>query len=159
MLVKEISFKEYNSKGLIDYEREEDACNSVALDYSSDNYLADTISETADSFTPIYNNELWKIAPAISEYIAEAMSEGLVDPSAKNFTLERAFMAGAYEYYTQLLYENLESIVFNSALNYAIENYPEADIDPDDLEDALKDIDNNNTYNNIESAVDKLLDA
>jgi len=133
-----------------------DSCQEVETNYNGSTYLCDAISETADRNVNIYNNELWKTAPSISDYIEEAIEQGLVDTSKVD--LMRIFMAGEYQYYTQLLYDNLETIVYNYAVNYINNKYPELEIDEDDLESALSKIDNNNRFDDVEDIVSELFE-
>ena len=85
--------------------------------YSGSSYICDAIAEIADNMTDIYNGDLWKNAANVSEYIEQAMAEGLVDTSSRDFTLERAFQAGEYEYYTAALYDNLDELCCNYILD------------------------------------------
>lgn len=143
--------KNYESLNCIDGDT--DVCEEIE-DYTG--YICDAISEAADSFVSIYNSDLWENAPNIEGCIGDAISEGLVD--LKNFDLMRLFQAGEYEYYIQLLYDNLETIVYNVAVNYLNENYPNVEVNEKDLEDVLTDIDNNNTFDDITDAVDCLIE-
>jgi hypothetical protein len=67
-------------------------------------------------------------------------------------------MAGEYQYYTQLLYDNLETIVYNYAVDYLNKKYPDIEIDEDELEAKLEGIDNNDTFDKIEEAVEELIE-
>jgi hypothetical protein len=143
--------KNYESLNCIDGDT--DVCEEIE-DYTG--YICDVIAEVADSNVSIYNSNLWNNAPNIEGYIGDAISEGLVD--LKNFDLMRLFQAGEYGYYTQLLYENLQTIIYNIAVNYINENYSNVKISEEDLEDALTGIDNNNTFDDITDAVDCLVE-
>jgi len=144
--------KDYESLNCID--GDVNACEEME---DRTGYIGDAIAEVADGNVSIYNSDLWNNAPNIEEYIADAINEGLVD--LNNFDLMRLFQAGEYEYYIQLLYDNLETIVYNVAVNYLNENYPNVEVNEKDLEDALTDIDNNNnTFDDITDAVDCLIE-
>jgi len=145
--------KEYSSLHCIDGDT--DACEDL-LNYSGGTYICDAITETADSNVHIYNNDLWETAPSISDYIEEAIEEGLVDTSKVD--LMKIFMAGEYQYYTQLLYDNLETIVYNYAVDCLNKKYPDIEIDEDELKAKLEGIDNNDTFDKIEEAVEELIE-
>ena len=83
-------------------------------DASDSNYICDYISEIADDMCDC--SKVWDNAKYMQEYIEEAVSQGLVD--TREFDLDRAFIAGAYEYYTQALYKNLDELACNYMLNY-----------------------------------------
>lgn len=83
-------------------------------DASDSNYICDYISEIADDMCNC--SKVWDNAKYMQEYIEEAVAQGLVD--TREFDLDRAFIAGAYEYYTQALYKNLDELACNYMLNY-----------------------------------------
>lgn len=146
--------KKYVSLDCIDGDT--DACEEVIGNYSNDAYICDIITEVADNSVNIYNHQLWENAPKIREYIEEAIEEGLVDTS--NVDLIRIFQAGEYQYYTQLLYENLETMIFNYAVNYINENYPDVNIEAEEVEQRLSNIDNNDTFDRIEEEINALIE-
>jgi len=124
------------------------------IDYSGSTYICDAISEIADRHVSIYNaticEECWNLYS--SGAYEEASSQGLMDDLIKN--LQMAW----YEYNTQQLYNNLQEMVFNYAVDYINDKYSEIEIDEDKLEEVLSDIDNNNTFDNIEEAVNTLIE-
>lgn len=151
-----IELKEYYANDCIESASSiDDVCSDV-LEYSD--YISDAISEVADQSVEIYNSSLWKSAPDFKEYIEEAFEEGLIDPSAKDFTLERAFMAGQYLYYQQQLYDNLDTIIFNYAATYYNNHETEKELTAEQLEEALAGIDHNDRFDAIEDAVNELLE-
>lgn len=83
-------------------------------DASDSNYICDYISEIADDMCDC--SKVWDNAKYMQEYIEEAVAQGLID--TREFDLDRAFIAGAYEYYTQALYKNLDELACNYMLNY-----------------------------------------
>lgn len=83
-------------------------------DASDSSYICDYISEIADDMCDC--SKVWDNAKYMQEYIEEAVAQGLVD--TREFDLDRAFIAGAYEYYTQALYKNLDELACNYMLNY-----------------------------------------
>lgn len=146
-------------------------------DYSSGTYICDAISEIADGMVDVYNSDLWKNAANVQEYIEQAMSEGLVNTSSRDFTLERAFQAGEYEYYTAALYKNLDELACNYMLNYldgteicvAYVGTEEFDIENKDLlEDVISrldyklddvsNVDNNDRFWDLEEQAMQMLD-
>ena len=143
--------KDYESLNCID--NDIDVCKELE---DGTGYICDAISETADSNVSIYNNNLWENAPAIRDYIEAAIEEGLVDTSKVD--LMKIFQAGEYEYYTQLLYDNLKTIIYNIAVEYINKEYPDIEIDEDDLENVLDDIDNNDDFDRITEAVDEFIE-
>ena len=130
-----------------------DACDEV-VNYL-DSYLTDAIMEVADSYVPTYDNDLFNNCKELAPYVEEAMyngngADGLVE----------LLRAGAYEYYTQLLYNNIENIIFNIAYDYIIDEYEEYDdkLSDYELEEALSAIDSDNRISDIIEAVDELID-
>ena len=132
-------------------------CDEVT-EYSDSSYLCDAISEVADNNIPVYNSELCEACNDLVDYIDEAMSQGLCE-IANNFMdfLE----AGAYEYYTQLLYNNLDTIALNIAIEFINEEYESKyieQIDMDDLEAEFENTDNNDTIDNIKDKAREYMD-
>ena len=115
-LIMAIEKLDYKLNGILDCEL--DIIEELANDFDQDNssYVCDAISEKADSYTPIYYNEIWENARDIDEYIEQAVSEGFVDTS--NFDLMKLFQAGYYVYNTEVLYENFGIIAFNKVVDY-----------------------------------------
>lgn len=97
-------------------ENDESVIESVFDYQNEDSYLCDIIAEVADSHTEIFNLQLWENAPKIEEYITEALEQGLVD-TTNGVDLIKIFQAGEYNYYTQLLYNNLDEIAYNYVAN------------------------------------------
>ena len=83
-------------------------------DASDSDYICDHIMTIADDMCDC--SKVWDNAKYMQEYIEEAVAQGLVDTS--KFDLDRAFIAGAYEYYTQALYKNLDELACNYMLHY-----------------------------------------
>ena len=143
--------KDYQSLNCID--DDVDVCKELE---DGTGYICDAIIETADSNVSIYNNNLWEHAPAIRDYIEEAIENGLVDTSKVD--LMKIFQAGEYEYYYQVLYDNLKTIIYNIAVEYINKEYPDIEIDEDDLENALDGIDNNDDFDRITETVDEFIE-
>ena len=142
-------------------------------DASDSNYICDYISEIADDMCDC--SKVWDNAKYMQEYIEEAVAQGLVD--TREFDLDRAFIAGAYEYYTQALYNNLDELACNYMLNYLdgteicvtyvgteeldieIEKISEEIISRlDDKLDEVSNVDNNDRFWDLEEMVMEILD-
>lgn len=142
-------------------------------DASDSNYICDYISEIADDMCDC--SKVWDNAKYMQEYIEEAVAQGLVD--TREFDLDRAFIAGAYEYYTQALYKNLDELACNYMLNYlkgteicvAYVGTEELDIEIekiseeiinrlDDKLDDVSNVDNNDHFWDLEEMAMEMLD-
>lgn len=143
-------------------------------DASDSSYICDYIMEIADDMCSDVS-KVWENASYMQEYIEEAVSNGLVDTS--RFDLDRAFIAGAYEYYTQALYDNLDELACNYMLNYldgkeicvAYVGTEEFDIEDenlleeiirrlDDKLDDVSNVDNNDHFWDLEEMAMQMLD-
>ena len=142
-------------------------------DASDSNYICDYISEIADDMCDC--SKVWDNAKYMQEYIEEAVAQGLVD--TREFDLDRAFIAGAYEYYTQALYKNLDELACNYMLNYldgteicvSYVGTEELDIEIekifeeiisrlDDKLDDVSNVDNNDRFWDLEEKATEMLD-
>lgn len=142
-------------------------------DASDSNYIGDYISEIADDMCDC--SKVWDNAKYMQEYIEEAVAQGLVD--TREFDLDRAFIAGAYEYYTQALYKNLNELACNYMLNYldgteicvSYVGTEELDIEIekifeeiisrlDDKLDDVSNVDNNDRFWDLEEKATEMLD-
>ena len=142
-------------------------------DASDSNYIGDYISEIADDMCDC--SKVWDNAKYMQEYIEEAVAQGLVD--TREFDLDRAFIAGAYEYYTQALYKNLDELACNYMLNYldgteicvSYVGTEELDIEIekifeeiisrlDDKLDDVSNVDNNDRFWDLEEKATEMLD-
>ena len=141
-----------------------DAIDELANEFKNGNdaYVCDMISEIAENYTPISYNAIWESAKDISEYIEQAVSDGLVD--TRNLDLMKTFQAGYYVYYTEALYENFEVIAFNKVANdvnmYLSEQNKSVDEDlleaKIDTELAL--FDNNNRINDVDEITKAIIE-
>lgn len=104
-----------------DYDLEDLLDNDdVVLDEFGDytnGYICDVVSEIADNHIPIYNEDVWKGASDISEYIERAIEEGLAPVESRDVDLIRIFQSGYYVYYQEILYNNLDKLTFNYISN------------------------------------------
>lgn len=156
--------KEYDLIGILD--NEEDMLSSFENDYTgSSMYVCDLISEVADSYIPIYYNDIWEHARDISDYIEEAQAQGLAEGVED---LQKLFQCGYYQYYTESLYKNLDTIAYNMVvdkINEHLGTLTESVIDNIDfgeleskIEELTKDYDNNNRISDIEDEVETLIE-
>jgi len=81
-------------------------------DYS---YVCDGVCELSDNFCPIHNSDIWENVKDISEWVEEAIEQGIADISKG---LEHVFQCGYYLYYQSELYNNLEAIAYNVLADY-----------------------------------------
>ena len=163
---KLIENKGYNLIGILDDEI--DCLESFVNDYSGTTYLCDSITEIADSYIPIYHNHIWENVSDIQEYVEEAIAQGLVDTSGRNVDLVRIFQAGYYEYYSQALYNNLDSLCYNyiaNAVNDTLNNNDDLTAESLDFESIIESIenevadsDNNNTYDDLNEKAKRITD-
>ena len=142
-------------------------------DASDHYYICDYISEIADDMCDC--SKVWDNAKYMQEYIEEAVAQGLVD--TREFDLDRAFTAGAYEYYTQALYKNLDELACNYMLNFldgteicvAYVGTDEFDINEEDWRELIVDkideklddvsnVDNNDHFWDLEEMAMNMLD-
>jgi hypothetical protein len=154
-----LELKGYNLLGELN--DEQDLLESFISDHKFTTYVCDAITEAADSATPIYYNDIWEHARDISEYIEEAVSEGLVDTS--NFDLSQTFQAGYIRYYTQSLYNNLDAMVYNYIVEEVNDYINELDemliseLDMEAIEERIEDeagdFDNNNQMSIIDDII------
>lgn len=103
---EDIEFEGFDTKEDIfgdDIEFLEDIVNEAC----EDNYICDAISQASDNGVPIHTHELCKKCWELNDYVSEASSQGLLEGE---FDLFRALSVGAYEYYSQLGYENEQNI-------------------------------------------------
>lgn len=122
--------------------------------YTGSQYVCDVISEIADSYIPIYNNDVWDGASEIRDYIEQAISEGLADTT--NADLIKIFQAGYYCYFTEILYNNLDAIAFNTIVEKVNEYIGGTDekLDIDAIEERINQelqlFDNNSYISDLE---------
>lgn len=126
-------------------------------DYSGHHYIGDVISEIADSNIDIYFYDLFKWLPDNYSYVEEVIENGLVDTS--NADIPKMIQAGQYEYNTQNLYKNLDSIMLYYCLDYieSVLNIEElTDSQYEKLENKCTNVDNNDTLEDFEEFCDEL---
>ena len=114
------------------------AFEEIVHNASEDSYLDDVVMEVADSFVPINNYELCSKCFELAEEVEEAREEGIIPEGASIF---KQLAIGAYNYYTNIIYQNLEAIVFNLAYEYLVTEYSASTValaDTEGLEEALE---------------------
>lgn len=164
--VKAIDLKDFDLLGHLD--DEQDALDSFMSDYSGSTYLCDAISEISDSFIPIYNSDVWKNASDISDYIEDAISEGLAPTDGRDIDLIKIFQSGYYVYYQRSLYDNLSTMVYNmiatkaneavSALSRETQEAIDYEALEEAIESASENIDNNDRFETIDEEVEALIE-
>lgn len=136
------------------------------FEYSGSTYICDAITEIADNAVPIHNYDIWAGAQAIQEYIESAMEEGL---ASLDNGLDKVFMAGYYQYYTQLLYNNQDELLYNyvaQQVDEYLNGLPEADMEqlmseidiPARIEDDIDDFDHNKLFSSLDDYADAIID-
>lgn len=161
-----IELRSFNLLG--DLQDEDGALVDFMSNYDS-GYVCDIISEIADNYIPIYNNEVWEYASSISEYIEEAIEEGLAPTDGRDIDLIKIFQSGYYVYYQRALYQNLDEMVYNMMASKVNEflNGDGAEflgnIDLDDIASEIESLsdsyDNNNKMSDIEYESDRIIQA
>ena len=156
-----IDKKDYDLIGIMD--DEVDALDSFVTDF--DGCIGDAIFQIGDNYTPIYHYDVWENARNIEEYIEEAIASGLAVIEGNQIDLIRIFQAGYYQYYTQSLYNNLDVLCFNYAvnkINELLEGEEINDIDVEEIEgmlnDRMENIDNNDRFDIIDDIADEIVE-
>lgn len=155
--------KDYNLIGILD--DESDALDVFA---EKDGYICDAISSTADDYIPIYTHDVWKHASDIQEHIEEAISSGIAGVEGGDIDLVKIFQAGYYQYYTQSLYDNLDTLAFNyiaTKVNEALSQLNEETQKAIDLAEIVDEIetetngyDNNNRFDDLEDTAQSIIE-
>lgn len=83
-------------------------------DYPDSCIIGDAIIEIADSNVYLYDRDLWEIAPRLRFYIEDAV----YDYGHGEIDLIKIFQMGQFEYNSQVMYNNIDQIIFNIALDY-----------------------------------------
>jgi len=127
--------------------------------YIGDTYICDAITEIADGNVGIYNSDIcdncWNLYS--SGVYEEASEEGLMEGSND---LIKNLQSAWYQYNSQQLYNNLKEMIYNYAIQDIVFN--EKYLSEDELlemEVELENIDNNNRFEDIIEAVDKIIES
>lgn len=129
---------------------------------STNSYIGDIIAGLADSYVNIHHNTLWENAPNISEYIEEAIAQGLTE-GVENIT--KIFQYGEYQYYTEVLYNNLDKLIYNYGIEYLQKHKNINNFSDETLQEILEEweyqankLDNNSQLGEIVDYIEKLID-
>lgn len=149
-----LEYKEYDLLGNL--EDEVDALEQFVSESDGSSYICDAISEIADSFIPIYYNDIWENARNIQQYIEEGKSEGLAEGVDD---LDKLFQVGYFVFYTRSLYKNLDTMAYNIMVREINDYLADLDeeaigiLDFDELEEKIEelteDYDNSNRLSDI----------
>jgi hypothetical protein len=159
-----IEMRNFDLIGILDDEQD---CLESFKEHSG--YVCDAISEVADSYIPIYNSDVWKNASDIQEHIEEAIAQGLAPTEGgTDIDLVKIFQAGYYQYYTQSLYNNLDTLAFNyiaDKVNEALNQLNEATVEAidieaieDEIENETDGYDNNNRFDDLEDTAQSIIE-
>lgn len=155
-----ISSKDYSLNHILDDE-------SDFLDSFSDHsgYIGDAIMEMADSYTPIYNGDIWDGASKIADYIEQAISEGIAPTEGSGVDLMKIFQSGYYVYYSEIAYENLATLMYNyiaEKVNEHLNTMDTSNIDlgevESELELAIESKDNNDSFDDLDDIATGLIE-
>ena len=91
----------------------------IVNEASEDEYICDRISDVSDNSVPIYYQELCERCWELNDYVEEASCNGLLEGK---FDLFKALSIGAFEYYSQLGYENENEIRIAYLVKYVKEH-------------------------------------
>lgn len=128
-------------------------------DYDDSIYICDAIAEISDAHIPIFDKEIWANASEISEYIEQAIGEGLTDMNAG---IVKVLQAGYYQYYNSLLYDNLVALKFNLAVDAVNENIKAKKLVLDiklletEIFESLEAIDSDSTFGELEEVIKEI---
>lgn len=132
----------------------------TGVDYNGCYYICDMISEVADSFVDIYNDDLLDWAKNNYNYIEEALDEfGTPQDNNGKADFFQMIRQGQYLYYDNLFYDNIDNFIKYYVLKYLIDN--KISIDDEKLEELLEvdstDVDNNDYLEDIDNYVEEFL--
>ena len=75
--------------------------------------IKDAISDCANMYTPIFNDELFRALPVISEAIEEGVNEGIIAINDHDFDFIKFIQQGYWLFIKKQLEENLSNVLFN----------------------------------------------
>lgn len=144
---------------------EEDVLDAF-MDKDGSNYICDEITKIADEYIPIYNYDVWKHAHDIERYIESAMEEGIAGANEDGTVdLIKIFQAGYYQYYSQVLSDNLDALCFNyvaKKVNDYLYNEDTSEIDEDAIESRIESetesYDHNNMFDALEDIANEIIE-
>jgi len=144
---------------------EEDVLDEF-YDKDGSDYICDEVTKIADGAIPIYNYDVWKYASDIQDHIESAIEEGIAGANEDGTVdLIKIFQAGYYQYYSQLIYENMDALCFNyvaKKVNDYLDNEDTSEIDEDAIESRIEseteDYDHNNMFDALEEIANQIIE-
>jgi hypothetical protein len=126
-----MEYKEYDIDNLLDQD-DAQICDELAFNYTG--YIDDAIREVADNNVSIWNEELFANLEKL--YNAGLYDEAM-DDIGPSGNLLKDIQYAWYLYNEKTLRDNLDAILFNHALKYIRDVYPQYEnkINAEDLED------------------------
>lgn len=112
--------KEYQIIGLLEddleaiYYLEEllSSCEVSEGTFDDNEGIVEIMKSIADKFVPFDSNDFWKNVSSLEPYINEVISE-TGQWNMKDTTLSSLVHDGYFEYYKELLYQNVETVLYN----------------------------------------------
>ena len=80
--------------------------------------IKEAISDCAEHYTPIFNDELFRSLPVISGTIEECVEEGLIAINDRDFNFVQFIQQGYWYFIANQLQENLSDVLFNHFVLY-----------------------------------------
>jgi hypothetical protein len=147
---------EYNVDNNLVGENDKDMLTEF-MDYNGSTCICEAMSEIADSNVSVYNSDIcentWNLYSSGS--YEDASNEGLMGDSND---LIKNLMCAWYYYNEEQLNHNLDTMIYNYAINYINENSIVLSITEwDSIEGELYTIDSNSTFDMITEAVDNVV--
>ena len=93
-----------------------DALEKLCADYAI--IIKEAISDCAEHYTPIFNDELFRSLSVISETIEECVEEGLIVINDRDFNFVQFIQQGYWYFIANQLQENLSDVLFNHFVLY-----------------------------------------
>lgn len=167
--VKLIRLLKAEYRTILDIENDDwGICEQLETEYQ-DGYICDMIQEVADSRVSVYTSTILENANDLNEYVEEAIAEGLICDLPKDNPIITLLQMGWYKYNLDLLYHNLEDIIYNKVVEQINdhlellerENKKVTDEQMEELENLLDekigDYDNNSRFEDLEELADEII--
>ncbi len=136
------------------------ACDSLARNYDATDELDVLIDDVAERFVPIFREDLIKVIWHLESHIGQVLDDGLVDTDPRNFSLLRMIQTGYYQFLTETLAKNLNTIVFNylvQAVNEDAGNKPYEDEIEKAIDVIALNVSHNSTFADYERRLRKAI--
>lgn len=153
--------KQFNLLHVLSTQEEEGVCKNFIDNWNGTNaYICDAISQEAHGLIDIYTASLYENAWTFESYNNDALSEFGWEGCGEEIT--RVFQMGQYLYYQELLYANIQEILFNLGLYIQENEKPDmTDEEQSAFEEALEDLvantDQDDRFSQFEDKVKALL--